>query len=416
MVTALAVWRWPFLLALACTLGSCSQVVETKAIGYATENQTGNPLNCSSRLGSYNLPKTFLRIQIARVSTSQEYVLHTISQVVRSDNARAFCLDYLASSFSDDQVRVKKSKDSGGTQFLQVISSEVVDQTSLILRRFIRTAFIAISNLGARSLKKDEKVEELIDIEYDPFDIEQTAQINSRVREYGFCLVLENFSFSTHTSTAQKYCRNPTAVAHKSEQYARWYTDYKTADVRPTYPGIVYRPRAAYQLRIYTKNDPQGLEPWLVRKTELFYFENISPILSVRVDRTTFAHRKAVLMFDNGALTDVCISKTSEMEEAIEIPLDIAKAIVRLPTQIIQIQYDQIADSNSFLDAEKRLVTAQQRLIDAMQTNNPEGGSMTRPGDIPSPVQTIAIPEDLATPKSTLSANFPTCTPASKRT
>jgi hypothetical protein len=255
----------------------------------------------------------------------------------------------------------------------------------------------------------------LIDIEYDPFDVEQTAHVNNRIREYGFCLVLENFSFNVHAATAQQYCRNPIGVAQRSERYARWYADYKTTDVKLTYPGIVYRPRAAYQLRIYTKNDPQGPEAWLVRKTEPYYFENISPILSVRVDRTTFAHRKTALMFDNGALTDVCISKTSELEEAIEIPLDIAKGIVSLPTQIIQIQYDQIADSNNFLDAEKRLVMAQQRLIDAMYANNPQGGDMTRPGDIPSPAHTIAIPADLATPTSTLSADFPTCPAAAKR-
>ena len=109
-------WQATFLLAAACVLSSCSQVVETSAIGYAAESHADSPFGCRGRLGTYNLPKTYLRIQIARVGTSPpEYVLHTISEVVKPDNERVFCLDYLASSFSNDQVKVRKSKDAGGS-------------------------------------------------------------------------------------------------------------------------------------------------------------------------------------------------------------------------------------------------------------------------------------------------------------
>ncbi len=353
-------------LALAAAVSGCAHVVETSVARFAPESPGEALIGCRTTLGGYFLPKTFLNVKVAKVGaagTRPEYVLHHLAPIVKPDNRHGFCLDYLASPFSSDQVIVRRAKSGVGTQLLQVVASNAYDQTSFIIRRLIRAAFTMLANRSTRALGASEVFEPLADVEFDPFDVRQTAVINDRLRKYGFCLVLENYSFNPALGSVERYCRNPLEFARRDTAFARLYAAYEAEGIKPNQAGILYRPRAVYQVRIYAKDDPDGGGPWRLRKTEMVPFENISPVLSLRVDRTVFAKRKTALLFDDGALTSVCIYKSSELEAAVEIPLELVKAVVALPAEILKVQYDQVADSNNLLDAEKKLLAAQNKYL-----------------------------------------------------
>ena len=58
---------------------------------------------------------------------------------------------------------------------------------------------------------------------------------------------------------------------------------------------------------------------------------NAAPVFSVDVRRALFAHRETSLTFDHGILSDVTITKGSELDAVAVIPLRVAQFIVSIP-------------------------------------------------------------------------------------
>lgn len=372
---------------LVTAIAGCTPVMESSLLGYARDEQSGQPQKCQGALGGYSLSKSYLRVQVVKLHSARpEFVLHEISTEVHPDHRHGFCLDYLASPLAHDQVTVRRNKPAANgqvarSQLLQIVASNTYDQSAFIIRRVIRAVFMGIGNFGTRALiKADQDVKEPVaDLTFDPFDARQTATINSSLRKSGFCLILEGHTFNRNLGSADQYCRDPVAFGLRDPQFGAWYGAYDQEAVPSNTPGIVYRPRTAFDLLVYTKDDPRGPEPWRLRKVQPVYFENISPVLALRVDRALFAQKKMYLEFDDGALKKVCIHKTSELKQAIEIPLEVVRAVVRLPTEIIQIQYDQIDAGERLLGAEKDLVVAQKKYIAVLNKQTEAAVSSTRP-------------------------------------
>jgi hypothetical protein len=370
------------LLALTICSSCTQQVVESTSLYGAVQHPVAGPYRtgCHTALGEYFLPKTFLRIEVVKLGN--QFILREVAERRRADNNLNFCLDYLASSFSNDQVLVKKSPPENATttvshtQFLHLVASKAFDQTSFIIRRLIRAVFIGLGAIGARSFTKNEldAAEVVRDLSFDPFDTNAIATVNqaTAAKPIGLCFIVDGYTVGRHVKPEQ-YCNNPTAYIRHVKVFADLYAAYESQKVSKETIGILYRPRVPYSLLVYTRGDGKQSGNWLLRKVHAFHAENLSPLIAIRVDRAMFAKKKVALLFDEGTLTNVCLFKSSELNEAVEIPLEVVKSIVRLPTEIFQIQYDQIADSNNLLLAEKQLIQAQREqleLLDAVTGNN----------------------------------------------
>jgi hypothetical protein len=122
-------------------------------------------------------------------------------------------------------------------------------------------------------------------------------------------------------------------------------------------------------------------------------FENASPVLSIGVDRTLFTLKQIALIFDKGSLQNVCIFKKSEAVEAIKIPLQVVQAIAALPTDILQIQYDNISKSSALTKAEYDLINSQKKVIAAQ--NAAPNGTVAAPTNQLSGPETFQIPAGL---------------------
>src|SRR5262249_1806336 len=158
---------------------------------------------------------------------------------------RMFCLDYLASAFAYDQISVQKTSATKpaagpvfGSQLLRTIASNSVDQTSMIVRTLIKTAFVSLS--GFRSNRAGEKAaapevtEPLSDFEFDPFDQVQSTIVNDELRKYGICLVLESYTFGQSTTMADRYCSNPRKFMEKETAFGHAYADFSAGPIAPT--------------------------------------------------------------------------------------------------------------------------------------------------------------------------------------
>ena len=368
--------------AVALSMSSCqvvgSQSLVEVAMLSAVDDAKASKLDrvrCTTRLGSYSLSKSLLAIKVYREGAYHSIELDPVPKRV-AENRHTFCLDHLASAFADDLVFVSKTRvESNGTvntaakptPFLQLIASKAVDQTANIVRKLIRTAFILISGNpdveGARVAIGGTGSEIVRDLAFDPFDQHELAEINESIGPLGLCVVLGDYSFNTNAISAARYCSAPGATVRQHPSPKADHAARQRYLVPQPSSGVFYRPRADYPVSIYVRKDP-GSDPWRLAHVRYMPFENISPIISVGVGRAAFATRRTALVFDDGVLTDVCITKGSEAAGFINIPLDIVYGIIALPSQTIVATVRSNTTRRQLIEAQNDLVKAQQAYID----------------------------------------------------
>jgi hypothetical protein len=406
-------------------IGACSVAdslyVDPTAIRTASFAGTAGAPLCKTSLGSYSLPKTFLKVIVQR-GTDGKRPLPSIAEIRRADSSLTFCLDHLADPLADDEIRIIKSsgqvdpsypKDASGklpfggqytgteagaygSQLLQWVVSNTVDQSEYIAKVLVRTAFTALSGKPdftplQRSLREGEAPKPVLEavLEYDPFDLERSAAINQQLSLLGFCLVLENFTFDPHRMTVEQYCSEPRVI---QTGFSEAYTAYRSGPP-PRIGGIAYRPRVAYGLSVYQRG--KSRVSWRLVKQQNVTLENISPIVSIGITRSIFAARRVALMFDMGVLKSMCLVKTSELQSAVQVPYEIAKSIIALPTQGFEVKIGNVNDNIKLLQAENDLIQAQQNYLDTL--NDQTKNTFTNPPDQQvQPLSNSDIPNPLA--------------------
>lgn len=405
----------------ACSVADSFHVdpAAIQASGYTP----GVPTLCQSTLGSYALPKSHLKVMVTRAG-EEAPVLTVLDPVVTADKSLTFCLDHLIDPLADDHIRIIKSSGQAdslyqdvtkrtptqfggdgqkdyGTQLLHWVVSNTVNQAEYIARVLVRAAFVGISGKSnftplQRSGRADGPVPVAV-LEYDPFDPEKSAMHNQRLRDLGYCLVLENFTFDTSQMTAEQYCSAP---RYTPSAFDEAYTRYRSGPP-PRIAGIAYRPRISYALSIYKNDNPKGRGGWRLASQQRVAMENIAPIVSIGLTRSIFAARRVALKFDRGTLQAMCLVKTSELQSAVLVPYEIAKSIVALPTEIFEVKIGNITDNSALLDAERRVVDAQKTYLTALTDVSMKSFKNTaqKPPDptIPNPIAPLAP----ATPTAT---------------
>jgi hypothetical protein len=330
--------------------------------------------NCASEAGAYSLSATTWKFEILRFG-SGPFVMNGLTEQSHTDSRFTYCLDYLASVLADDKLSIgyataTTGSAAGTTGLLSYVASFSVDRSADIARDLIRTIFVAISgnpNFGANRFSGNAQNVDPVThgkFELDPLDPEEMAAVNNQIKSFGFCLVLDDYTFDTDAVSAGAYCSNPFAVSrkHPSPDVAelrgqRWL---KPAAERG---GILYRPRLPYTLSVYTKEDPRGPGAWALRKTTVVELENLSPIVSLGLNRAVFAESRVGLEFDKGVLSNFCVAKTSEVAGFIDVPLDIVYGLVSLPSETIKAEINRAGASKELVEAETALISAQRQFI-----------------------------------------------------
>lgn len=371
---------------------------------------------CNSALGSYALPRAFVRLRIGQ-KTGQAPDIHLPKagdkpvQIVRhADPALVYCLDHISNAFARDDIKIVKSPadptDTGDNPrkgaFLGSVMVNVTDQTAFIISALLRSFFIVAS--GDSNFLRDavfEASEIIADVEFDPFDYLDAGFANSRLSKLGFCVVLENYTLPSRVSY-QDYCANPLAYKKPPNPIAKVYAEKTYIDSavtpeEPRIPGILYRPRHPYKLLIFRKKDPGGRDRWQLQHMTNVEMENLSPILSLGITRAVFAGKNVNFMFDQGTLKTACVSKTSEIEGFVEIPLQVSKSLVALPGSILMVRIDQVKQRQDLIQAQKQLFSMQQAYMQALAGNGPAIPGAPTQKDYPAAIDPskYVVPGDL---------------------
>jgi hypothetical protein len=343
-------------------------------------------------LGSYSLPKSYIHVVLGQPKQAggrPDFVVKGAAVpsqfkfeiVRRADPALTMCLDYLGSAFAHDQITVIK-QDVGQTngqpnddgtsaetsrQFLQTILVNATDRSVQIARNLIRAAIIGISgnpDFGPQraAILESDKPDILADLEFDPFDTYDSAKANARLSKYGFCLVLEGFTFDRGSLSVDQYCSSPSRARDHLPRIAELYAIKSREPIPPNTPGVLYRPRQTFLISVYRRDDP-GRGRWHLSNRIDVALENLSPVISVGITRAIFARRNSFLSFTDGTLTSVCIAKSSEIENFVAIPFEVARSIVALPAQIVQVRINRIAKEEELARVEDQFIRTQAALL-----------------------------------------------------
>ncbi|MFN3170704.1 MAG: hypothetical protein ACE37E_08425 [Hyphomicrobiales bacterium] len=378
-----SVIRLCLLSALATLLAACSMVGSTNVppVGFASSAAPA----CRSTLGSYTLPRQLLTFTISRPTNGTQSVDHRMSEVdlttVTDDPDRfTFCFDHLSNALADDRIIVNRSRpvpDGDGkptdeteqTPFIQTVATNATDRSVGIVRRLIRTVFDVLAQSGGlgRSIDLSDPQTVVASHEVDPFDPVEMAQVNAAIRQYGFCIIFDAYSFDPRHVSADSYCDNP---IHQESRHpspsAHAVAQQDFLGERPV-SGILYRPAIPYALAIYTKRDPDGPGPWRLSVMQTLQLTNASPIVAVNVGRAFFAEQRGALLFYDGTLEDVCIARGGQLAGLIEIPLEIVYGIVNLPAERIKAAIDSNTTRRQLIEAQVELIAAQRAYIDYLQ-------------------------------------------------
>ena len=187
-------------------------------------------------------------------------------------------------------------------------------------------------------------------------------QVHERLNDVGMCILLGHYSYNPEQTTPDKYCDNPLGQAKAAPTIVPELT-LPLMTLEPSTPGIIYRPRKAYLVNLFGKRDPKGLEPWLMIQSQQVAFENLSPVFSIGIDRALFAERRTAMIFDDGALKTVCTTKGSEILGFIEVPLEVVRSVVALPSQILKVDMDEVRNRTKLNQAQAEVLKLQDEIL-----------------------------------------------------
>jgi hypothetical protein len=392
-------------------LAACSDVLESNSITLAYTS-TGERQTCLSSLGSYSLPKAMLHIKVQQGDGPATLIpfgndsSKIVEVIRRPDPSLFFCLDYLNSATTTDKISIKKwanpapSKDEKAlsSPFLGAVTVNSTDQSVYIINALLRSLFILVTgnpNFKPR-LETAKAAVTVADLEFDPFDPRESAVVNQRLHQLGYCLVLESYTFNRNRFSVDQYCNAPERVGPRPTMVAKAYQRASEQPANPHLPGLMYRPRHPYRLAIYRKADPGGRGGWHLARTTTVELENLSPVLSLDIRRAAFGARTANFVFNEGTLLTASVTKTSDIEGAVQIPLQIAKSIVEVPASIISIRIDQFKNRAELVTAQANLYKVQQAYLAALTSRQFQ--SPADPKDYKAPDITLDLtpPGDLA--------------------
>ena len=137
----------------------------------------------------------------------------------------------------------------------------------------------------------------------------------------------------------------------KIEQDDQNTTETSETDGTQYWPGLLFRPRINAVTSVFSKIKAQELQFDL----EGMQLLSKDHLICVPIRSTPFVKRTHTLSITKGELVAHNISNPSSLQGFIGIPINIAKAIVSIPAQLVRIQIKQINDEKARLIAIKEL-------------------------------------------------------------
>ena len=135
-----------------------------------------------------------------------------------------------------------------------------------------------------------------------------------------------------------------------------------------TYGGLVYRRRLPYVITICEKMN--GNKCGRNRQEALYRIPDSRSVMVVPINSGRFVSTKHTLVFDRGQPSHVRVERDSELLALASLPLTIAKAILSVPAEIIQLKINHTSKESELTAAERNLIEAQQELLKVQSSSS----------------------------------------------
>ena len=122
------------------------------------------------------------------------------------------------------------------------------------------------------------------------------------------------------------------------------------------FDGIAYRPLAPLMLKLMAgENEADSLSILL---------PNGAPVVCLPVSRSGFVERVGSIEFQDGMIKAIALKKPSEALAFVSIPIEIGKAIVSIPAELVQIKINSENSKKDLYEAQKSRFEAKKALED----------------------------------------------------
>ncbi|HEY4417052.1 MAG TPA: hypothetical protein VGO57_15285 [Verrucomicrobiae bacterium] len=341
---------------LALVLNSCSSsTYTTRKIAWTDMHSFTN------REGTlYCLPKGYIHIVAdlqtqtatnAGAAKKPSYKISTLESVLMPDIAHAYLLDPKASAWAHDRFGIGVANG-----LLTSINSSNVDQTSQVLVKIGALAgdILYLSGGGGKgpaTAPPTNTLPEHIDLYSDASELRDITNILSDE-------VLHAARLKVTVTRSSLY------ASGTDDETGLWNLSADAGE------GLFYRPLLPCQVKIDDGNN--GNE-----ESAVVMLPDFSPIFKLVPRRTPMATASTSITFDRGCPIGFTYDRESPALGWAELPLDIIKAVLSAPTDLIQLKFNfantnaQLAAAqNTEVENQLKLLQAQLGLQQYMQTNN----------------------------------------------
>jgi len=295
-------------------------------------------------LYGYSLPKGLVGLKITQVG--QVYQLRTTSVKLQPDPKHQYFFKYQPSAFTDDDITLEFSPDG----YLKRICTIIDDQTDEFINKvadFGANLAETLTGVSTRSL--EERV--IAEVEVDPFDAKAMEQLNGYLKQIDQSLNL----------TARMLGENGDDVEEVSSS---------------AQSGVYFKPLGTCELTLGSQAGEFSAEARIPHPHQLGF---------VAIPQAAWVKTTFTMTFDEaGVPNKIEVKKPSSAMALIEVPINLLKAIVSIPSQLIQLrvnlQNDRRNALTAQLDADKQMKALQEQLSayrqeqQATQTRSLNGG------------------------------------------
>lgn len=139
------------------------------------------------------------------------------------------------------------------------------------------------------------------------------------------------------------------------------------------FKGLVYRRPVRWEFSIKQFD----LDTHVDVRTQSILLPNNGPVVVASMETSPFIATSYDVAFQDGMLTKWDVDRPSELYAAVQIPLNILKDIIALPTQLLQLKIDYSSKDTDLLKSEKNRVEAATALREAIRTSTYQATSST---------------------------------------
>jgi hypothetical protein len=355
---------------------------------------------------SYYLPRGIVELTIARKKKKEgsgesapiaDTVTLTVSAVrYVPDPSHHYAIKIRHDPFFTDKIVVQV----GRTGLLESISTDGKDETGEILRRLARAPadiFSAPEQPRAASNDGNPNYQEYeIKFSLDPTDNSELNRLRQVLRKIDPTIkfiATPLVRVATRGGTHQPDCNIdpcfrvavPYALELVSDPYNHVVRPWKkpepvaaAPDAKPKKPPADSEAPNTVQRSTQTEStegrDREGsitatapAETGLVIARAVVVLPNKNLVGQIALTRAPFVQKKFNLTFNDGFLTKADLDNPSEALAFVQIPIDVAKAIVSIPSAMFDFKVREIQSDNKLLLAQKQNLEYQKQIIDAQK-------------------------------------------------